>query len=253
MLDPDAGITKDGICKKIAYKMNKEITITRSVESIKSKVYDLIGRFKTAADEACNTGEGIRAFSGEECFREFMLGRFQYYYDLVDVLGSPHSINSVYNTDESKPDNFDSSVDSGNDCGNESNNEDNDDSNTNTTSDVTTSTTCDVSTNTPCNEVRTKTQRNKSVITTTKKTKKQKEGKATKDAMKGFHTNSAKGKLNTIIVGSGTETTDMNEMLTAKKDLYKAKLVLETISSNLASIKARAEAKKEDTPLTDEM
>ena len=42
--------------------------------------------------------------------------------------------------------------------------------------------------------------------------------------MKGFNTNSAKEKSNFIIVGSGTEKTDMNEMLTAKKDLYKTKI-----------------------------
>ena len=71
--------------------------------------------------------------------------------------------------------------------------------------------------------------------------------------MKGFIKNSAKGKSNTIIVGSGTETTDMNEMLSAETDLYKAKLVKETIDSNLASIKARKEAKNEDPTLTNEM
>ena len=71
--------------------------------------------------------------------------------------------------------------------------------------------------------------------------------------MKGFNINSAKGKSNTIIVGSGAKTTGINEMLTAEKDLYKTKLVSETISSNLASIKVRIEAKKADTPLTDEM
>ena len=71
--------------------------------------------------------------------------------------------------------------------------------------------------------------------------------------MKDFNTNSAKGKSNTIIIDSGTETMDINEMLTARRDLYKAKLGSETISSNLASIKAQAEAKKEDSSLTDEM
>ena len=45
----------------------------------------------------------------------------------------------------------------------------------------------------------------------------------------------------------------MNEILTAKKDLYKENLVTETISSNLASIKARTAAKKEDPSLTDEI
>ena len=152
MSDYNAGITKDGICKKIAHKMNKEINILRSVESIKSKVYDLIGRFKTAADEARNTGEGIRASEGEEGFREFMLGRFQYYYDLVDVLGSRHSINPVYNTDKLKLDNFDSSADSGND----SVNEDDDESSINKPIDVTTNTLRDVSTSTPRNKATTK-------------------------------------------------------------------------------------------------
>ena len=249
MSDANAGITKDDICKKIAHKMNTEINIQRSVESIKSKVYDLIGRFKQAADSARNTGEGIKSTEGEESFREFMLGQFRYYYDLLDVLGSRHSINPLYHTDELKPDNSDSSDDLGKESGDDSNIEEDDES----TSDSTSSTLHEVSTSTPHNEATTKTKPTAVELTTTRQRKTQKGGKSMKDAIKGFNANSAKGKSNTIIVGSGTKTNDMNEMLSAKKDLYKARLVKETITSNLASIKARKEAKNEDPSLTDEM
>ena len=229
MLDANAGITKDGICKKIAHKMNKEINIQRSVESIKSKVYDLIGRFKQAADS------GIKSNEGEESFREFMLGRFRYYFDLLDVLGSCHSIYPVYNTNELKQVNSDLSDDSGNESGDDSNIKEDDES----TSDFTSSTLREVSMSTPHNKGTTKTKPTTVELTTTRPTKKQKVGKSTKDAIIGFNAKSAKGKKsNTIIVGSGTETSNMNEMLSAKKNLYKARLVKETITSNHASIKA---------------
>ena len=95
MSDPDAGIMKDGICKKIAHQMNTDIGISKSGEATKSKLYDLISRFKPAADNARNTGEGIRARDAEESFKEVMLGQFRYYHDLVDVFGSCHSINAA--------------------------------------------------------------------------------------------------------------------------------------------------------------
>jgi len=254
MSDPDGGLTKDGICKKISQQMNTAIGISRSGDSIKSKLYDLIGRFKSAADNARNTGEGIRSTEGEESFKEFMLSRFRYYYDLVDVLGSRHSINAAYTNDELLASDSDTSRDSCND--------DEDDSSIKSTSDVTTSTTHDTSTSTstPRIEAGRKTSRDDEAAvttstTTTKQLKKRKGGKATKDLMKEFNTNtnSAKRKSSTIIIDSGTETTNMNEMITARKNLYRAKLVTETVSSNLNSIIARVEAKKQDSSLTDEM
>jgi len=171
---------------------------------------------------------------------------------LVDVLGSRHSINAAYTNDELLSSGLDTSGDSCND--------DKDDSSIKSTSVVTTSTTRDTSTSTstPRIEAGRKTPRDDEAAvttstTTTKNLKKQKGRKATKDLIKEFNTNSAKRKSSTIIIDSGTETTNMNEMITARKNLYRAKLVLETISSNLNSITARMEAKKQDSSLTDEM
>ena len=73
MSDADAGLSKTALCKKISKKLMDDLGIDRSAESIKSKLYDLIARYKTAADNARNTGEGIREDEGEENFKEFML------------------------------------------------------------------------------------------------------------------------------------------------------------------------------------
>ena len=79
--------------------MKEELGVERGADAIKSKIYDLIAKFKIASDRCTNTGEGILAKVGEESFREFMIGIFKWYYDLLLVLGSRPSIKPHITTD----------------------------------------------------------------------------------------------------------------------------------------------------------
>ena len=97
--DTATGLKKTAICIKISTKMRNDIEIEWSGESIKRTLYDLFAQYKAAADNALNTGEGIRQDQGEESFHEHMILPFVYYCDLEPVLASCHFINPAYTTD----------------------------------------------------------------------------------------------------------------------------------------------------------
>lgn len=102
----DDGITKAGLCKQISEIIKTTNGVYRSPDSIRSKIDDLVGKFKQTHDWIFATGQGVRETEGEENFKEIVLGKFRFYYDLEPILSQRPSIRPLFTTDD---------VDDGND------------------------------------------------------------------------------------------------------------------------------------------
>ena len=81
----DDGHSMMSIRKEISKLMEQEIGIHRPASAIQSKIYCLAGQFKEALDESKDTDHGIKLEQGETSFREFMIGRFNFFILLIHL------------------------------------------------------------------------------------------------------------------------------------------------------------------------
>jgi hypothetical protein len=99
------GETKLGLCKKISEQIQSSVGVERSADSVRSKIDDLVAKFKITNDWINNTGQGVLETEGEATFREIVESKFKYYYHLEPVLLQRPSIRPAYTTDDFSEDN----------------------------------------------------------------------------------------------------------------------------------------------------
>ena len=263
------GLTRTGICNQIAAKMKEELDIERGADAIKSKIYDLIAKFKIASDRCANTGEGILATDGETSFREFMLQIFQWYYDLLPVLGNRPSIRPFITTDEGFDTSSSSDDDDDDDDSDDDDNSDGSKMNTPGSTPSASSTNCNSTTVTATSASGNKKRRNhnKSKAPTVVK----EPAMAVRKKMKDIRGSTPTGNTYNFGGGSADRELKMNAMMDGRFEYYKTKSEVEKKHSDieqrrfeieepalraeamLKSIVSRKKAQETDPTLSTEM
>jgi hypothetical protein len=96
----DDGVTKNALCKLISERIHQENGVERSPASVRSKIDDLVARFKSTNDWIFATGQGVRETEGESNFRDIVISKFRFYYDLEPILSQRPSIRPSFTTDD---------------------------------------------------------------------------------------------------------------------------------------------------------
>ena len=94
------GISKLGLCKQISELILETNGNDRSADSVRSKIDDLVSRFKATSDWVFATGQGVRETEGEENFKQIVRDKFKYYYELEPILSQRPSIRPAFTTDD---------------------------------------------------------------------------------------------------------------------------------------------------------
>ena len=94
------GVSKLGLCKQISELILLKNGNNRSPDSVRSKIDDLMSRFKVTHDWIFATGQGVRETEGEENFKQIVIDKFKYYYDLEPVMCQRPSIRPMFTTDD---------------------------------------------------------------------------------------------------------------------------------------------------------
>jgi hypothetical protein len=97
---PPSGKTKLAVCEEICRKILRAKTLKiRKAPSVQSKIQAFEGAFRDAHDWVNNTGVGVLERDGQVTFEEAVTKRFNYYYDLVDVMSERSSARPRASTD----------------------------------------------------------------------------------------------------------------------------------------------------------
>jgi len=93
------GESKRDICKKIAHLILQQTGSNRTADSVRAKIDDMAAKFKETYEWIHNTGQGVLASEGESSFRDVVLNKFRYYYDLEPVLSQRPTTRPVLDSD----------------------------------------------------------------------------------------------------------------------------------------------------------
>lgn len=93
------GESKRDICKKIAHLIFQQTGSNRTADSVRAKIDDMAAKFKETYEWIHNTGQGVLASEGETSFRDVVLNKFRYYYDLEPVLAQRPTTRPVLDSD----------------------------------------------------------------------------------------------------------------------------------------------------------